>query len=97
MYFRQETLELAEDNLLRAVERVSRDPTIHQHLGDLYYRTGRLRRAEQAWTRALEGWKRVPKTEFDSAVHAQVADKLRQLKVRLARETSQKPSPPPQP
>ncbi len=97
VYFRLEKLELAEDYLLRAVERVSRDPTIHQHLGDLYYRTGRLRRAEQAWTRALEGWERVPKTEFDSAVHAQVADKLRQLKVRLARETSQKPSPPPQP
>jgi len=84
-------------NLATMVERVSRDPTIHQHLGDLYYRTGRLRRAEQAWTRALEGWERVPKTEFDSTVHAQVADKLRQLKARLARETSQKPSPPPQP
>ncbi|MFQ5724478.1 MAG: tetratricopeptide repeat protein, partial [Terriglobia bacterium] len=47
-YFRLEQYGKAEEYLLRAVERLSRDPTIHDHLGDLYYATGRLRLALKA-------------------------------------------------
>lgn len=85
-YFRQGKYELAEDYLRRAVERVSRDPVIHEHLGDLYEKLGRLELAEKHWERSLEEWQRMPKTEFDPEVHAKTEAKLRAVKTRLANQ-----------
>ena len=39
-YFKLGEYELAEENLRRAVERDQADPTVHEHLGDLYEKTG---------------------------------------------------------
>ncbi|MBI2956375.1 MAG: tetratricopeptide repeat protein [Acidobacteria bacterium] len=86
-YFRLNKFDLAEDYLLRAVNRLSRDPTIHDHLGDLYFKTGRLELAVQAWERALEEWKQTPQVEFDAEAVARLEEKLHSLKVRLAKET----------
>ena len=90
-YYRLGRLELAEDFLLQAIERLSHDPTIHSHLGDVYYQTGRLHLAEQAWERAREEWQRTSPTEFDPEAMAQLEEKLKQLKLRLAQETQKKP------
>ena len=90
-YFRLNQLDRAEGYLIRAVERLSRDPTIHDHLGDLYYKSGRLHLAEKAWERAREEWQRTPRTDFDPNVFAQLEDKLRRLKLRFAQETQKKP------
>lgn len=90
-YFKLSQLDKAETYLLRAVERVSHDPTIQDHLGDLYYKSGRLRLAEQAWERSREEWQRAAPTEYDADAVAKVEDKLKRVKVRLAQETQKKP------
>jgi tetratricopeptide (TPR) repeat protein len=95
-YYRLEKFELAEDYLLRATNRLSRDPTIHDHLGDLYFKTGRLNEAVAAWERALAAWQTTPPTEYDGDVVAKLEKKLHELKVRLARETQAAPKRPPQ-
>ena len=94
-YYRLEKFELAEDYLLRATNRLSRDPTIHDHLGDLYFKTGRLNEAVAAWERALSAWQTTPPTEHDDEIVAKLEKKLHELKVRLARETQapKKPQP----
>jgi len=94
-YYRLEKYELAEDYLLRATNRLSRDPTIHDHLGDLYFKTGRLNEAVAAWERALSAWQTTPPTEHDDEIVAKLEKKLHELKVRLARETQapKKPQP----
>ncbi len=94
-YYRLEKYELAEDYLLRATNRLSRDPTIHDHLGDLYFKTSRLNEAVAAWERALAAWQTTPPTEHDDEVVAKLEKKLHDLKVRLARETQapKKPQP----
>jgi tetratricopeptide (TPR) repeat protein len=86
-YYRLEKYDLAEDYLLRAVSRVSRDATIHDHLGDLYFKTGRLHEAAAQWERALAAWQATSPTEHDSDAVAKVEDKLHTVKMRLARET----------
>lgn len=91
-YFRLENYEKAEEYLLKALDRLSSDPTIHDHLGDLYYETGRLRLAEKAWERAHEEWQRAPQTEFDREAFARLEEKLHRLRLRLARETQKKAS-----
>src|SRR5437879_5065139 len=42
-YFRLGKYELAEDNLLKASQHITTDPTVQDHLGDLYQKTGRLK------------------------------------------------------
>src|SRR6266853_2115294 len=44
-YFRLGKYELAEDNLLKASQKINTDPTDHDHLGDLNQKTGRLKLA----------------------------------------------------
>jgi tetratricopeptide (TPR) repeat protein len=85
-YFRLKKYDQAEEYLLKAVERISRDPTIHEHLGDLYYETKRLPLAVESWERSLEEWKRVPVTEFDPEIVARIESRITQLKTRLAQE-----------
>lgn len=46
-------IEEAELYLVRALDRVRRDPTIHDHLGDLYYKKGDYRQARSAWQRSV--------------------------------------------
>jgi len=83
-YYQQGKLELAEEYLLKAVERVQRDPTVHDHLGDLYHKLQRADLAQKHWERSLAEWKAVPKTEFDPEAFAKVEAKLRALKNRPA-------------
>lgn len=53
VYFKLDRIEEAEVHLAGALERVRRDPTIHDHMGDLYYRKGKYRQARSAWQRSL--------------------------------------------
>ena len=32
---------------------VKNDPTIHDHLGDLYYKTGNYEKARECWTKSI--------------------------------------------
>ena len=52
-YFKMGEYELAEENLRQAVERDQTDPTVHDHLGDLYEKTGRIRLAAAQWELSL--------------------------------------------
>ena len=54
VYYRLEELDLAERYLERAILFAPTDPTLHEHLGDLYRRTGRIAEARAAYERSLE-------------------------------------------
>ena len=54
VYFRLEQLELAEQYLKRAALFSSSDPTIHEHLGDVFLQAGRTDEAKAAYERSLE-------------------------------------------
>ena len=90
VFYKLDQLDLAEQNLLKAVQRISRDATIHDHLGDVYYRTGRIREALIQWQKALAEWSRALPSEADPKEVAKIQKKLEGAKVRLARETGKK-------
>ncbi len=54
-YFRQNKLDLAEENLKKAAEQRGRDSAIQDHFGDLLFKLGRFQDAASVWQRALDG------------------------------------------
>jgi tetratricopeptide (TPR) repeat protein len=88
-YFKLGKYELAEDSLIKASQRIETDPTVQDHLGDLYQKTGRLKLAAVHWERALQEWNKTVSAEIDQTDVARVQKKLESAKMRLAKEESE--------
>jgi tetratricopeptide (TPR) repeat protein len=86
-YFKMGQYPLAEENLRKASERVSTDPTVHDHLGELYEKTGRLRLAVAQWDQSLAQYARTVPADVDESDVSKVQKKLETAKVKLARES----------
>jgi tetratricopeptide (TPR) repeat protein len=89
--FRQNKLTEAEETLNRALVAMSKDPTVHDHLGDVYFHEGKTREAIAQWQSSLKEWQNSAPADLDHAEVAKVQKKLEDAKVRLARETGVKP------
>jgi tetratricopeptide (TPR) repeat protein len=88
-YFKLGKYDQAEENLIKASQHnMGSDPTVQDHLGDLYQKTGRLKLAAAHWERALEEWNKTIAAETDSDDVAQVQKKLESAKIKLAKEES---------
>jgi tetratricopeptide (TPR) repeat protein len=86
-YFKLGQYPLAEENLRKASERVSTDPTVHDHLGELYEKTGRLRLAVAQWDQSLTQYGRTVAADVDETDVNKLQKKLENAKVKLARES----------
>src|SRR5579863_5341429 len=89
-YFKLGKYDLAEETLNKASLRMGSDPTVQDHLGDLYQKTGRLKLAAAHWERAVEEWNKTVPAEQDGDLLASTQKKLDAAKVRLAKEDSDK-------
>ena len=90
-YFKLGKYDLAEDNLIKASQHeMGSDPTVQEHLGDLYQKTGRLKLAASHWERAVDEWNKTVAPEVDQDALAKVQKKLDAAKVKLAKEQDAK-------
>ena len=89
-YFKLGKYDLAEETLTKASLRMGSDPTVQDHLGDLYQKTGRLKLAAAHWERAVEEWNKTVSAEVETDLLAATQKKLDAAKVRLAKEDSGK-------
>ena len=87
-YFKLGKYDMAEENLIKASQRIGTDPTVQNHLGDLYEKTGHLRLAAAHWERAVAEWSKTVAAEVDTAEFAQCQKKLESAKMKLAKEDS---------
>jgi Tfp pilus assembly protein PilF len=85
-YFKMGQYELAEENLRQAVARDQADPTVHEHLGDLYEKTGRIRLAAAQWQLSLTEFSRSAAADVEPADVAKLQRKLETARVKLAKE-----------
>jgi tetratricopeptide (TPR) repeat protein len=76
-YFKLNRVNEAETYLKKALDRVRKDPTIHEHLGDVYYQKGQYADARAAWELSLANAQ-------DEEETRKVQKKIDDLKVKLA-------------
>lgn len=84
VYFKLGNYQQAETLLRKAVERDISDPTVHDHFGDLYQKTNRLKLAVAQWERALEEWKRSLPADLELDKIAKLHKKLNRARQEFA-------------
>jgi tetratricopeptide (TPR) repeat protein len=87
VYYRLGRLEEAEEYLRRSLERGSRDPTVHDHLGDVLFSRDNLKEAISQWELAVREWQSSAPSDLDAGEIAKIEKKLENARVRLARES----------
>jgi len=96
VYFKMGNYELAEENLRQAVDRDQSDPTVHDHLGDLYEKTGRIRLAAAQWELSLSEYAKSAAADIEPNDVAKVQKKLETARVRMAKQDSATGQPKPE-
>jgi tetratricopeptide (TPR) repeat protein len=96
VYFKLGQFEQAEDNLRQAVDRDQTDPTVHDHLGDLYEKTGRVRLAAAQWELSLSEYSKSAAADIEPGDVAKVQRKLETARVKLAKQDNATGQPKPE-
>jgi len=86
-YFQQGKLDEAEDLLVRALDLIGDDPTVHDHLADVYMKLGKTKEAITQWQASLKEFHGFAGIDSEPEDVAKVTRKLDAARVRLAKET----------
>jgi tetratricopeptide (TPR) repeat protein len=85
-YFKMNRYDLAEPHLEKAARLIQNDPTIHEHLGNLYLRMGKVAMAREEWERALKEWPQAVSSDFDAEQAAKLQKQLEELNAHGAHD-----------
>ncbi|MBB5064386.1 tetratricopeptide repeat protein [Granulicella mallensis] len=83
-YYKQGQYALAEDYAQKAVARAGNDPTVLDHLGEIYAKTGKLPQAVVQWQKSLAQYATSLAPEADPSDVEKVQHKLEGARVKLA-------------
>ncbi|HEY3824062.1 MAG TPA: tetratricopeptide repeat protein [Bryobacteraceae bacterium] len=84
VYFKLNKLDEAADELRLAVDKVGKDPTVHDHLAEVYFKQGKFREAIQQWEASIAEWKTAVPGDQDPVELAKVTKKLEGARVRVS-------------
>ncbi len=84
VYYRQGKLSEAEGLLIRALEK-SNDPTIHDHLGDVYAKEGKTPEAVAQWQASVKEFKEGNQADIEPGEMAKITQKLQNAQAQLAK------------
>jgi tetratricopeptide (TPR) repeat protein len=84
-YFKSGQYTQAEENLRKANERINTDPTVHDHLGEVYEKTGNLKMAVAQWERSMTEYAHSLRADADPDDVQKVQHKLENARVKLAK------------
>ena len=88
VYFHQDQYDQAANELRQALDKMGDDPTVHDHLGDVYMKQGKIREAIQQWESSVAEYKKAAPSDQDPVEQAKVVKKLEGAKVRIAQKSN---------
>jgi tetratricopeptide (TPR) repeat protein len=83
-YYKQGQYAMAEDYERKAAQRMTNDPTLLDHLGEIEAKNGKLQQAMADWNKSLQQYASSLAPDADPADVARVQHKLESARVRLA-------------
>ncbi len=83
VHYHLDQLDQASDELRKALDKIGDDPTVHDHLGDVYLKQGKIREAIQQWEASVSEFKKEAPTDQDPVEQAKVTKKLEGARVRV--------------
>ncbi len=84
---------LAEQALERAITLIPTDPTVHDHLGEVYASTGNLQQAVVQWQSSLKNYAASAPADAEPADVSKVRKRLDKAKQKLAKEEAHSTAP----
>jgi tetratricopeptide (TPR) repeat protein len=84
VHYHQDQFDQAATELREALDKMGDDPTVHDHLGDVYLKQGKIREAIQQWESSVAEYKKAAPSDQDPVELAKVTKKLEGAKVRIA-------------
>lgn len=86
---------LAEQSLEKAITLIPTDPTVHDHLGEVYASIGNLQQAVAQWQSSLNNYANSAPADAEPADVSKVRKKLDKAKQKLAKEEAHSTAPHP--
>jgi len=86
-YYRQGKFSEAETLLVRALDRIGQDPTVHDHLADVYLKLGKTKEAISQWQASLKEFQGFAGADSEPEDVAKVTRKLNAARLQLAKES----------
>jgi tetratricopeptide (TPR) repeat protein len=86
-YYQQGKLSEAETLLVRAIDRIGQDPTVHDHLADVYLKLGKTKEAISQWQASLKDFQSPAGLDSEPEDVAKVTRKLDAARTRLSKES----------
>ncbi|HWE52128.1 MAG TPA: tetratricopeptide repeat protein [Bryobacteraceae bacterium] len=87
VHYHQSQFDQAASELRDALDKMGDDPTVHEHLGDVYLKQGKIREAIQQWEASLAEYKKQAPADADPVEVSKVTKKLEGARVRVAEKT----------
>lgn len=85
-HFKLGNYDMAEEYLRKAIVRNATDPTVQDHLAEVYNKTGKLKLAVAHWERAIAEWGRTAPADVDPNDLNRVQKKLESTRVKVAKQ-----------
>jgi tetratricopeptide (TPR) repeat protein len=85
-FYQQGKFNEAETLLIRALDRIGQDPTVHDHLADVYLKLGKTKEAISQWQASLTDFQSSAGADSEPEDIAKVNRKLDAARVKLAKE-----------
>jgi tetratricopeptide (TPR) repeat protein len=85
-FYQQGKLNEAETLLIRALDRIGQDPTVHDHLADVYFKLGKTKEAISQWQASLKDFSSPAGADSEPDDVAKVSRKLDAARLKLAKE-----------
>jgi tetratricopeptide (TPR) repeat protein len=84
VHFRLNKLDMAVNELKQAIEKTGKDPTVHDHLAEVYFKQGKVKEAIQQWEISVSEWKTNSPTDQDPVELSKVTKKLEGAKGKVS-------------
>jgi tetratricopeptide (TPR) repeat protein len=85
VHYRQNHLDQAADELRQALDRIKKDPTVHDHLAEVLFKQGKFKEAAQEWELSVAEMKLASPSESDPA-------ELKRITLRLEEARAKSPA-----